>query len=116
MRVGGSVPDRLPRYILRLSSAVGCGTASIRNSSASTNEPKNIAELCATLDALPEGESRLPLLIELLNFDGHERHEDIVFELGVLGNSSAVPAIAQAISGCSHHLLTAINRRSNAVF
>jgi HEAT repeat protein len=61
------------------------------------NESKDTGALCAALDALPEGEARVPLLIELLGRSGHERHEDIVFELGLLDNSAAVPSIAKAV-------------------
>jgi HEAT repeat protein len=62
------------------------------------NGRKDIAEMCTALDALPEDESRPPLLIELLSLDGHERHEDIVFDLGLLGNPVAIPAIAKAVT------------------
>ncbi|KAB0685229.1 hypothetical protein [Burkholderia territorii] len=64
------------------------------------DEPKDVAELCAELDDSPTDETRLPLLIELLNLDGHERHEDIVFDLGLLGNPAAIPAIARAVTAC----------------
>ncbi|MGU8079064.1 hypothetical protein [Burkholderia pyrrocinia] len=60
--------------------------------------PKDVADLCAALDVSPTDETRLPLLIELLNLDGHERHEDIVFDLGLLGNPAAIPAIAKAVT------------------
>ena len=63
------------------------------------NQPKSADALCAALDALPEGDARVPLLIELLGQSGHERHEDIVFELGLLGDPAAVPAIAKAVVG-----------------
>lgn len=62
------------------------------------NDPKAADVSCAALDALPEGEARLPLLIGLLGQGGHQRHEDIVFELGLLGNPAAVPAIAKAVA------------------
>lgn len=61
------------------------------------NEPEYAEALCAALDALPEGEVRAPLLIPLLGQGGHERHKDIVFELGLLGTPSAVPALARAV-------------------
>ena len=61
------------------------------------NEWKDADALCAALDALPEGEARAPLLISLLGQGGHECHEDIVFELGLLGDPAAVPAIARAV-------------------
>ncbi|MBN3727001.1 HEAT repeat domain-containing protein [Burkholderia sp. Ac-20379] len=60
------------------------------------DEPKDVAKMCAELDGAPTDETRLPLLIELLNLDGHERHEDIVFDLGLIGNPAAIPAIARA--------------------
>ena len=61
------------------------------------NEPSGANALCAALDALGEGGARVPLLVSLLGQGGHERHEDIVFELGLLGDPAAVPAIARAI-------------------
>ena len=61
------------------------------------NESKSVEELCSELDAIPEdNDSRTPLLIELLGRGGHERHEDIVFELGLVGCSAAVDAVAKA--------------------
>lgn len=62
------------------------------------NEGKSIDALCKALDTMPEGESRLSLLTELLVEEGHDRHEDIVFELGLLGNPAAVPAITKAVT------------------
>jgi hypothetical protein len=61
------------------------------------NELKGADALCAALDTLPEGEGRVPLLIRLLGQGGHERHEDIVFELGLVGDPAAVPVIAWAV-------------------
>jgi HEAT repeat protein len=53
--------------------------------------------LCASLDALARDDSsRVPLMIQLLTLDGHERHEDIVFDLGLIGDPAAIPAIARA--------------------
>lgn len=53
--------------------------------------------LCASLDALAgDDSSRVPLMIQLLTLDGHERHEDIVFDLGLIGDPAAIPAIARA--------------------
>ena len=60
------------------------------------SEPKTVEVLCAQLDAASEDASRAPLLIELLGRGGHERHEDIVFELGLIGDSAATVAIARA--------------------
>ncbi|APF85635.1 hypothetical protein BCR16_01870 [Ralstonia solanacearum FJAT-1458] len=49
------------------------------------------------MDALAEDDrARVHLLIELLTIDGHERHEDIVFDLGLFGDPAATPAIAEA--------------------
>ena len=38
-----------------------------------------------------------PLLAKLLLEDWHEEHEDIVFELGLIGENCATSAIAQAV-------------------
>ena len=57
----------------------------------------DVEALCAAVDALAEDDrARVPLLIELLTIDGHERHEDIVFDLGLFGDPAATPAIAEA--------------------
>lgn len=57
----------------------------------------DVEALCAALDALAEDDrARVHLLIELLTIDGHERHEDIVFDLGLFGDPAATPAIAEA--------------------
>lgn len=53
--------------------------------------------LCASLDDLSEDDgSRVPIMIQLLILDGHDRHEDIVFDLGLIGDPAAIPAIAKA--------------------
>jgi hypothetical protein len=57
---------------------------------------RSVEDLTDELDAIHEGDARAPLLIELLGRARHERHEDIVFELGLIGSPSAVPAIARA--------------------
>lgn len=58
---------------------------------------KQVASLEAKLDSLPEDDrSRVPLLLDLLILDGHERHEDIVFDLGLLGDPAAIRALAEA--------------------
>lgn len=62
------------------------------------SEHSEIKELLEGLDRLPEGADRLSLLNSLLLDHRHDRHEDIVFELGLLGNPSAVPAIAKAVT------------------
>jgi len=58
---------------------------------------KDIAKLIEELDASPEEVEKINLLVELLLEEEHGRHEDIVFELGLIGDPSAVPAIAQAV-------------------
>lgn len=61
------------------------------------NSSLDATALCASLDALAEDDSsRVPLMIQLLTLDGHERHEDIVFDLGLIGAPAATPAIAKA--------------------
>lgn len=61
------------------------------------SSPADATALCEELDSLADDDrSRVPLLIELLTIDGHERHEDIVFDLGLFGDPAAVPAIAEA--------------------
>ncbi|MEX5832863.1 hypothetical protein AB3332_23065 [Ralstonia solanacearum] len=61
------------------------------------SSPVDVAALYTALDALAhEDRSRVPLLIALLALDGHERHEDIVFDLGLFGDPIAIPAIAEA--------------------
>ena len=57
---------------------------------------QEIDALCAALDSLSNDEARAPLLIQLLGVGGHERHEDVVFELGLLGERTAVPAVLRA--------------------
>ncbi len=44
-------------------------------------------------------------LSELLLVDSHEFHEDIVFELGLIGDPGAVSAIAQAVKIPFGHLV-----------
>jgi hypothetical protein len=70
---------------------LGLNEAEVRRSTPS----KGVEELCAELNAAPEG-TRAPLLIELLERGGHERHEDIVFELGLIGEPAAVDPILRA--------------------
>ena len=57
-----------------------------------------VEALCEALDEQQEGPYRTNLLIALLTKEGHDRHEDIVFELGLLGEAAAVPAIEQAVA------------------
>ncbi|MCL9851719.1 HEAT repeat domain-containing protein (plasmid) [Ralstonia solanacearum P673] len=60
------------------------------------SDTKSVAVLCSDLDTIMEGKARAPLLIELLGRGGHERHEDIVFELGLIGDPAAVNAVEKA--------------------
>ncbi|MFK3776447.1 HEAT repeat domain-containing protein [Pseudomonas sp. NPDC089406] len=50
------------------------------------------------LDSLPEGPGSVATLTRLLLDERHERHEDIVFTLGLAGDPAAVPAIATAMT------------------
>jgi hypothetical protein len=50
---------------------------------------KNIAKLLEGLGSTPQGAERLKLLTELLVEEGHDRYEDIVFELGMIGDPTA---------------------------
>jgi HEAT repeat protein len=60
--------------------------------------PEHIANLIEMLHTIPEeSASRVPALLELLVEEGHDRHEDIVFELGLMGDPRAVAAIAKAV-------------------
>jgi hypothetical protein len=60
------------------------------------SEQRSVEALIDELHAIEEEEARAPILIELLGRAGHVRHEDIVFELGLIGASDAVQAIATA--------------------
>lgn len=59
-------------------------------------ESKPTPELLEALETTTEGPTRTSRLIELLVKEGHDRHEDIVFELGLIGARDAVPAIVEA--------------------
>jgi len=76
--------------------AAKAGQTGIGNSGREMSTQRSVEDLTDALDAIHEGDARVPLLIELLGRTGHERHEDIVFELGLIGSPSAVPAIARA--------------------
>ncbi|MCO5358882.1 HEAT repeat domain-containing protein [Acidovorax kalamii] len=61
------------------------------------NSSLDATALCASLDDLAEDDSsRVPIMIQLLILEGHDRHEDIVFDLGLIGDPAAIPAIAKA--------------------
>jgi len=57
---------------------------------------KDVPELLKALKTTLNASARTALLTELLLKEGHDRHEDIVFELGLIGASEAVPAIVKA--------------------
>ncbi|WP_370663883.1 HEAT repeat domain-containing protein [Massilia forsythiae] len=59
-------------------------------------ESKLTPELLQALEATPEGPARVDLLTKLLVTEGHDRYEDTVFELGLIGARNAVPAIVKA--------------------
>ena len=56
-------------------------------------------------EALSMGQVPAPVLVRLLLEDWHDLHEDIVFELGLLGEPSAVSAIQRAINIPFGHLV-----------
>lgn len=59
---------------------------------------EDVASLEAKLNSLPEyDKARVPLLLDLLVREGHDLHEDIVFDLGLLGDPAAIPAIAKVV-------------------
>lgn len=59
---------------------------------------EDVASLEAKLNSLPEyDKARVPLLLDLLVHEGHDLHEDIVFDLGLLGDPAAIPAIAKVV-------------------
>ena len=62
-----------------------------------STEPPSVVSLLAALDCAETHEDRLPLLAAILVEEGHDRHEDIVFELGLIGDPLAVPAISSAV-------------------
>lgn len=65
---------------------------------ATMNQSERISELINSLESIPEQDlRRVPLLTQLLVEEGHDRHEDLVLELGLIGDASAIPAISKAI-------------------
>lgn len=59
---------------------------------------QNSDELRDAVNALKQDFSAAPLLALILLEDWHDSHEDIVFELGLIGNPTVVDAIARAAS------------------
>jgi len=57
---------------------------------------RNVSELLETLKTTLNGLARTRLLMKLLLEEGHDQHEDIVFELGLIGAPEAVPEIVKA--------------------
>lgn len=69
---------------------------------------KDVSSIEATLNSLPEEDrSRVPLLLELLLLDGHDRHEDIVLDLGIFGDPAAIPAIAKVAEAPPSYIVDA---------
>jgi len=91
-----TVYAHLAYSILATWEAGGYGNSPTTLSAAQMDEPRSVEALFKELDAMPEDDSRAPLLIELLARGEHERHEDIVFELGLIGAPTAVDAILKA--------------------
>jgi hypothetical protein len=60
------------------------------------SDQRSVEALTDELDATQDDKVRGTLLTELLGRAGHARHEDIVFELGLIGVPDAVDAIATA--------------------
>jgi HEAT repeat protein len=59
---------------------------------------RNSDELRDAVNAVNQEFSAAPLLALILLEDWHDSHEDIVFELGLIGNPSVVDAISIAAS------------------
>jgi len=59
---------------------------------------RDIEALHKALVELEDRPSSVPVLARLLVENWHELHEDIVFELGLIGDPRAVEAIAKAIT------------------
>lgn len=69
---------------------------------------ENVASLEAKLKSLPEKDkARLPLLLKLLVLEGHDLHEDVVFDLGLLGDPAAIPAIAKIVENPPSYIVEA---------
>lgn len=58
---------------------------------------ERLTQLMTELKNTRENERSVPLLTELLLEEGHDRHEDLVFELGLIGDPRAVPLILKVI-------------------
>lgn len=65
---------------------------------------KNCAAFWAALVGL-DAQITAPLLAKLLLEDWHEEHEDIVFELGLIGDNCATSAITEATQKNFEHLI-----------
>ena len=55
--------------------------------------------------ALSKGETPAPVLIRLLPQECYDLHEDIVFDLGLMGDPNAIEAIVKAIDIQFEHLV-----------
>lgn len=66
------------------------------NSLKSAAESKDADAFGKALSAVTERESLVPIFNKILLEDWHDSHEDIVFELGLIGNPSSTKSIALA--------------------
>lgn len=76
----------------------------LREKTESALRAKDSAAFWAALDGV-DPRITAPLLAKLLLEDWHEEHEDIVFELGLIGDNAATSAIAQAAQKDFEHLI-----------
>lgn len=66
---------------------------------------KDADALRDAIAALENNKESAPVLAQLLLEDWHDSHEDIVFELGLIGDAIAIGPISQAISIPFSHLV-----------
>jgi HEAT repeat protein len=66
---------------------------------------RDVDALRDAVASLNQDVSAVPLLTQLLLENWHDSHEDIVFELGLIGDSRAVESIAKAITIPFDHLV-----------
>lgn len=74
-------------------------------------DSKDVDALRVAVWALKQEPSSVPVLTRLLLEDWHDMHEDIVFELGLVGDPDAVQAIAKAVTVPFAHLVKWNNLR-----
>src|SRR5262245_6905200 len=68
-------------------------------------DAKDVDALRSAVSALEQDPSAVPILTRLLLEDWHDVHEDIVFELGLVGDPRAVEAIGKAVTIRFTHLV-----------